>query len=60
MTEHHSATFLEKALDKEATHNPSVALGASILLTSGASQAKQLACSDVCACCCLLCANKTG
>ena len=31
VTEHHSATFLEKALDKEATHNPSVALGASKL-----------------------------
>ena len=28
VTEHHSAIFLEKALDKEATHNPSVALGA--------------------------------
>ena len=39
MTEHHSATFLEKALDKEATHNPSVALGTSILqVTSSASR----------------------
>ncbi|KAK9821099.1 hypothetical protein WJX81_003959 [Elliptochloris bilobata] len=27
VTQEHSATFLEKALDKEATHNPSVALG---------------------------------
>ena len=46
MTDHHSATFLEKALDKEATHNPSVALGAPVL--SELHKQMQLACSCAC------------